>query len=212
MTRLKLTSDRRLVRLPFGLRAGWERLETFTKDEEMKNRYDKKNNKYGMLIISLLVVFLSIFGCGANYGRLSFNRDVKRQFETYEVLPDHRYYYSGSIARPRAVIGIQASYTLAPGLWMPVDLTAEQLKGWVDYYGPAKIYGQENNGFDILAPDGQKIGVWYAVINWKDYAVVRMVGDRVVSISAPIEAKDEVKFLAIFPEDGGPSPAKFPDD
>jgi hypothetical protein len=141
----------------------------------------------------MLLVTLSVFlGCGGQYGRLAVNNTVKMQFENYEVLSDHHYYYSGSFARPRAVIGVQKEYTLQPGLWVPVDLTPELLKNWVNYYGANAKYFQGNNGSDILTEDGEKIGVWYAFIDWKDWATVKKVDEKVVAISTPIVQEKEI--------------------
>jgi hypothetical protein len=152
---------------------------------------DKIYIKNIVLNVVLLVALSAITGCGGHYGRLAVNNTVKMQFEKYEVLSDHRYYYSGSEARPRAVIGVHESYTLLSRLWVPVDLTPEQLKDWVDYFGPTTKYLQGNNGADILNGDGKKIGVWYAFIDWKDWAAVKMIDEKVVSIGTPIEQPEE---------------------
>ena len=143
------------------------------------------------LKILLLVVPLALLGCSGHYGRLAVNDDVKTQFEAYKVLPDHRYYYSGSEARPRAVIGIHEAYRLQSDLWVPVNLTSEQLKDWVDYFGPHFKNFQGSNGSDILADDGSKIGVWYTFIDWRDWAAVKMIGEKVVSITTPITHQEE---------------------
>lgn len=144
-----------------------------------------------VLKVILLVVLSVILGCGGHYGRLMVNDTVEMQFENYEVLADHHYYYSGSQARPRAVIGIHEAYTLQSKLWVPVDLTPERLKDWVDYFGPTTKYMQGNNGSDILNGNGEKIGVWYAFIDWKDWAAVKMIDEKVVSISTPSEPPEE---------------------
>jgi len=140
-----------------------------------------------MLKVMLFVVLSVILGCGGHYGRLAVSNTVKMQFEDYKVLSDHHYYYSGSEARPRVVIGVHEAYTLQSDLWVPVDLTPELLKNWVDYFGPTTKYLQGINGWDILNGDGKKIGVWYAFIDWRDWAAVKMIDEKVVSISTPIE-------------------------
>ena len=139
-----------------------------------------------MLKAVFMVVLAALLGCSGPYGRIAVNADVKKQFESYNVLPDHRYYYSGSFARPRAVIGIHKDYTLQSRFWIPVDLTPEQLKRWVDYFGPTTQSFRNANGSEILTEGGQKIGVWYAFRNWKDWATVKMIDDHVVNISTPI--------------------------
>lgn len=146
----------------------------------------KINIKNNGLKILLLVIPLVILGCSGQYGRLSVNNAVKAQFEEYKVLSDHRYYYSGSAARPRAVIGIHKTYTLKSDLWVPMDLTPDILKNWVDYFGPKTRYFKGNNGSDVLTEDGRKIGVWYAFIDWKDWVAVKMIDENIVSITTPI--------------------------
>lgn len=140
----------------------------------------------GMLILA--VTFM--FGCGGHYGRLSASQTVKMQFENYEVLPDHRYYYSGSEARPRAVIGVHEATVLQSDLWVPVELTSDRLRGWVDYFGPNAKHFQGNNGAAILTEDGRKIGVWYAFIDWRDWAAVKMIDANTVSITTPIVSSE----------------------
>jgi hypothetical protein len=152
-------------------------------------KYSKANKihlKDIVLKIMLLVTLSAMTGCGGHYGRLAVNNDVKMQFENYEVLADYHYYYSGSFAKPRAVIGVQEAYTLQPGLWVPVDLTPELLKKWVNYDSFNTKYFQGSNGSDILTEDGKKIGVWYAFIDRQDWATVKMVDQKVVSISTPM--------------------------
>jgi hypothetical protein len=160
--------------------------------KEMKKLF-KENKiviKNMMLKVMILVVLSVIPGCGGHYGRLAVNPNVKKQFENYEVLPDHRYYYDGSFATPRVVIGIQERYTLQSDLWLPVALTPKLLKYWVDYYGfDTKFF--RGNGSDILAENGKKIGVWYAFIDWRTWASVKMIDERVVQISVPIGREGE---------------------
>jgi hypothetical protein len=140
------------------------------------------------------MVLTPIIGCGGPYGRLSVSETVKMQIESYEVLPDHRYYYSGSFARPRAVIGVQEDYTLQSDLWVSVNLTPGLLRAWVDYFGAQTKYFQASNGSDILSENGNKIGVWYAFIDWKDWARIKMIDEKTVSISTPIVRQEELFF------------------
>ncbi len=160
-------------------------------------KYIRANKIYikDIVLKIMLLVTLSVFlGCSGHYGRLAVNDAVKIQFEDYEILSDYHYYYSGSFARPRAVIGIHEAYTLQSDLWVPVALTRDRLKDWVNYYGSQTNYLQGSNGSDILTEDGKKIGVWYAFIDWKDWATVKMIDKKVVSISTPI-VREKEKFI-----------------
>jgi len=126
---------------------------------------------------------LLLLSCvGVNYGGLRLSRDVSNLFESFQVLDDHNYYYSGSDARPYGILGIHKDYTLRSELWKPVDLTPDHLKLCVslmtDHQGTSiKPYGSR-----IVAPDGSDIGVWYSPWN---RTAVKIVEDRYVVISTP---------------------------
>lgn len=140
-----------------------------------------------LLLKAIFLVVLSVFlGCSGNYGKLAVNDIVKMQFENYEILSDHQYYFSGSESRPRAVIGVQKAYTLQSRLWKPVDLTSERIRSWLNFSNWSSKLFLRNNGSDILTKDGKKIGIWYAFIDWKDWATIKMIDEQVVNISTPI--------------------------
>jgi hypothetical protein len=103
-----------------------------------------------------------LVACAGNYGRLQRSNDVGRVFERYEVLADHAYYATGPAARPRAILAVGPEYTLSPGLWRPLEMTAELLRRMVnamtDYLGfaPAILGGV------IVDPAGHRAGVYYS--------------------------------------------------
>ncbi|MEJ2100387.1 MAG: hypothetical protein P8X68_10460 [Desulfobacterales bacterium] len=125
----------------------------------------------GILMIGLLA------GCAANqqargnYGRLKLSSEVDQIFQKYQVLPKYRYYFSGSVTKPQAIIGIDRNYTLVTRLWKEVaDLTSEQLKKWVDQmlgFRPAT----RTFGAQILGPNGEPVGIWYSPYNDTTVAV-----------------------------------------
>ncbi len=144
----------------------------------------------GLFLFFLLVAVVFMASCAGsgNYGRLFPSDNVKKSFETYQLPPNHTYYYSGPDAFPRAIIGIRNEYHLESKFWKPIDLTKTQLKRWLEMGGRSRDdYYPNKNGSDILAPDGGKIGVWYAVKNWKDRATVKMIDDKTVNVSPPIK-------------------------
>jgi hypothetical protein len=98
------------------------------------------------------------------YGKLKRDRDVNRTFETYKILPDHKYYTSGRADIPYAIIGIQNSYELRPGLWQEINLTKPLLRSWVSQMD--NIYGYPPYGSLILDNNGKRIGVWYSSKQW----------------------------------------------
>ena len=98
------------------------------------------------------------------YGKLKRDRDVNRTFETYKILPDHKYYTSGRADIPYAIIGIQNIYELRPGLWQEINLTTPLLRSWVSRMD--NIYGYPPYGSLILDNNGERIGVWYSSKQW----------------------------------------------
>jgi hypothetical protein len=64
------------------------------------------STRFLLFFLSVAVIFMA--GCAgtANYGQLVYNDNVKEAFETYQIPPNHTYYYSGPESLPNAVIGI----------------------------------------------------------------------------------------------------------
>jgi hypothetical protein len=98
----------------------------------------------------------------ANSGILKLSREVSQIFESYQVLPQYKYYYFGSDTKPSAIMGIDRNYTLDTELWKEAaDLTPEQLKKWVEqilaFLPPVRTYGAY-----ILGPAGEQVGIWYS--------------------------------------------------
>ena len=97
-------------------------------------------------------------------GKLKRDRDVNHLFQTYKVLPDHKYYTTGQGNIPHAIIGVQQNYKLRPGIWKPVDLTTPLLRSWVTQMD--NIYGYPPHGSIILDDTGQRLGIWYSSKQW----------------------------------------------
>ena len=140
----------------------------------------------GILMIGLLA------GCAANqqargnYGSLKLSSEVDQVFQKYQVLPQYRYYFSGSETKPQAIIGIDRNYTLVTRLWKEVpDLTSEQLKKWIDQmlgFRPAiRTFGAQ-----ILGPGGEQVGIWYSPYN---DTTVTMQADNRIEVVPPSYAR-----------------------
>lgn len=98
------------------------------------------------------------------YGKLKRDREVNRIFQTYEILPDHKYYASGPDDIPYAIIGIQNEYNLRPGLWKKINLTTPLLRSWVSQMD--NIYGYPPYGSAILDHKKNPVGIWYSSKQW----------------------------------------------
>ena len=124
-----------------------------------------------------------------NSGTLKLSSEVSDIFQSYRVLPNHKYYYTGSDTKPQAIIGIDQKYTLETRLWKEApDLTSEQLKKWVDqmlgFRPPVRTFGSY-----ILSATGQQVGVWYSQYS---ITTVKVEADNQVMVYPPTPAAQPV--------------------
>jgi hypothetical protein len=138
------------------------------------------------LAIGLLAACASGPEARENFGILKLSSEVSQIFQTFQVLPDHRYYYSGSDTKPQAIIGIDQNYTLESRLWKEAaDLTPEQLKRWVDqmlgFLPPVRTFGSA-----ILNASGEQVGIWYSPFN---DTIVRVEADNRIMVYPPSSAR-----------------------
>ena len=101
---------------------------------------------------------------GMKFGTLKRDAEITQIFETYQILPNHKYYISAWGNIPYAIIGIDKNYTLREGLWKEVDITPQLLRSWVFQMEP--IYGYPPYGSNILDHEGNRLGVWYSSKQW----------------------------------------------
>lgn len=116
--------------------------------------------------ILAVIVAAVLAGCAPRQpaGRWEIEPGVQQLVEAGTVLPDHRYYYLGSIAAPDSIIAISNRYTLRTRVWADIDMDEARLNGWLQWWRTEHFYGPgcEFRGGLILTPDGQRAGVWYS--------------------------------------------------
>ncbi len=159
----------------------------------MKMRLNLFNLSYRKFIMVLALCGLVFAdGCAATnpgsgtYGRLNRNREVSQIFRSYEILPDHRYYYSGSDAYPSVVIGIHKDYTLVAKFWKPVDITPGILQSWLGWSRESLgLYYYKIEGSYIVGGKGQQVGVWFPYRNHEAWGLVTVYPDNTVNIKTP---------------------------
>jgi hypothetical protein len=140
------------------------------------------------IIIPILIL---LAGCAnARYGRTVIDDQARQIFESYQILSDYRYYYSGSDVHPDAVIAIDSAFTLTTSLWKPVTPTPDQMKNWFNWLRPRVGWDLRPYGRAILSDNGKRIGLWYSVVDWRDHTVVKMIDDHTVEISPPMHHID----------------------
>lgn len=114
------------------------------------------------------------------YGKLERDQETTRIFQTYNVLPDHKYYVSGIGEIPSAIIGIRDKYKLRSGLWKEVKLTTPLLRSWVSQMDI--VFGYPPYGSAILDNNGNQLGIWYSSKQWTTVIIEQ---NNQVAILAP---------------------------
>ncbi len=118
-----------------------------------------------LTLFSMILTALS--GCAmSNYGKLKSSPEIKQSFETYQILPNHKYYYRGVKSRPTVIVGINESYELNLKMWVQIDPKSEDFRTIIDR---VSLQGMgravEPWGFRILDPAGNDVGVWYSALS-----------------------------------------------
>ena len=118
------------------------------------------------IILFCIIFLISLSGCSmSGYGRLMSDKEVTQSFETYQILPNHKYYYRGTYSRPLAIVGINETYTLNSKLWIPIDPTSKDFRLLIDRIA---LQGTGSTtapwGFVILDHSDRDLGVWYSAI------------------------------------------------
>ncbi len=117
--------------------------------------------------VVLFFMFLTALGgCAmSNYGRLESNSDIRRAFETYQIMPDHSYYYRGTFSRPFVIVGINKNFELNSKLWVEIDPQSKDFRTLIDR---VSLQGSGSTtrpwGLRILDHSGSSVGVWYSAI------------------------------------------------
>jgi hypothetical protein len=137
----------------------------------------------------ILMLCLSAAGCGSlfrNYGGITPNTEVTQAFEGYRVNSEFRYYVSGALHYPNALMGLHRDYPLDPRtLWKEApEMTTAKMKEIVDNM---KTKASQHNlfqyGFEMSDNKGRPIGVWYSVLWARTF--LRMNEDGTVRIDTP---------------------------
>jgi hypothetical protein len=107
------------------------------------------------LLFAVVLTFIGCAGSGKR-GTLKRDRELDNQFMRYEVIPDHRYYFSGGYAKPNAILGIHKDYQLVSTLWQPVqirDPTGKRVGIWYSIQSYTPIRFLEGNKIEVITPD-----------------------------------------------------------
>ncbi len=132
------------------------------------NCYDERVMKGFVNVLAFILMLVFFTGCaGGNYGKLVYDRDLNNTFDSYQVLPDHRYYVTGGYESPAAILAIHKDYQLDndANMWVPVpNVSPAQMQRWIENLSDnIKFWNSPTfMASYILAPDGKRLGAWYS--------------------------------------------------
>ncbi len=115
------------------------------------------------------------------YSYLEKSNEVDRFFLERKIYPDHTNYYSGSDARPDAIIGIHNDYILKSKLWKSADIKPNLLKNWVNNMTNNSTVTPDVWGKKIRGPNREYLVVWFSPAV---AASINVVGNK-ISITTP---------------------------
>jgi hypothetical protein len=135
----------------------------------------------GLIFIFMMIFLVSCAASSAHFRRMV---SASQDFETYHLLPDHQYYYSGHPSKPVAIIALEKGYRLDSPHWKAVDPDTRQLRTWMERMTTqtGAEYNTEPNGAYILNNQGARIGSWYSV--W-ELPQLAFKSDKVITVSRP---------------------------
>ncbi len=122
--------------------------------------------RFLIVMVLFSIVFFTPGGCSlSNYGKLESKPEVTREFESYQILPNHKYYYRGTYSQPIAIVGIKENYSLRSKLWVEIDPHSKDFRALINKVS-LQGGGSAINpwGFIILDPTGNEVGVWYSAV------------------------------------------------
>ena len=148
----------------------------------------KKIRNSAIISVFILIGFQStLTGCaatGTNSG-ITNSQEATDIWHAYEILPNYHYYIWGPVSQPFYIIGIDEKYQLKSSHWKPVDLTPAMLKNWFNYIDPRVGFSPFLWGALITGPNGERIGLWYSVRDWRLTGTARVDENNQVFVTRP---------------------------
>ena len=125
----------------------------------------KKRNVINELFAIMFVAVLSLLlsGCTPNYGYYSVNQDTLNALEEGRAVQGYDYFFSGSAAEPEGILAIKKGVAFDQGLWRSAPSSDEQISRWARQIQNEYRLKSRYFGYDIYNPEGEKIGMWWAI-------------------------------------------------
>jgi hypothetical protein len=112
---------------------------------------------------AMCIAALAAIGCQMeNVGSLERSDDVSTAFEAYQVPSDYRYFFLNQENNPFGVAGLKSGYTIESPEWRSVDQSSPVFRKVVDLVRGFPAQGGVTQGFMILDPQKNPIGIWYS--------------------------------------------------
>jgi hypothetical protein len=114
-------------------------------------------------IILKFMILIVLNGCSTSkYGKLEANVEVKRSFESYQILPNYKYYFRGVRSKPNVIVAINENYELNLKLWVQIDPNSEDFRIIINRVSLQDVATIRPWGSRILDHAGNYVGMWYS--------------------------------------------------
>ena len=133
---------------------------------DVRYLYLKLANAKSILMLSTtLLALLFIAGCGQNYGRIHWDQNITRAFQSNMAEPGYNYYQYNIGMRVFAIVGLDPELELQSKIWRELASDTEEFKVATSriWYSDITI-PEEPRGAIIRSPNGEDVGVYYSSI------------------------------------------------
>ncbi len=147
----------------------------------MKNKKSNINCSKTWMLYLFCSFFLNacVVSAGVSSNALQHSMEVETVFQEGTVLPDNTYYIQGTYPEPETIIAVSDAFQLQSNLWKKVDWTQKELHTAVFWMQNSEMGFCSTNGGYLVAPDGQKVGIWYSQ---RDVSIVKQPAAGVIEI------------------------------
>ncbi|MEI7590819.1 MAG: hypothetical protein WCJ49_05860 [Deltaproteobacteria bacterium] len=144
----------------------------------------KLHKKFFVLTMLLWLVFFS--SCtSSRYGSFSIDEGVTKEFTTFAVDTDCRYFISGSDLYPRSILALNNRYDLQNDFWKLITMTPSHLKELVsNMEEKASFSGMK--GYVIMNDKNVAIGKWFSLMS--QTTMVEILNNNTVIVYTPSQS------------------------
>lgn len=147
----------------------------------MKNKKTFLEGWQRFVIFLFIALSLSacVVSCGASPRSLQRNLEIEKHFKSATILPGYTYYVQGPASDPEAIMALKEKYQLQSRLWSRVEWTEKEMARVVFLMESDGVGFCTVDGGNLVAPDGQIIGIWYSQ---RDNSLIKQPEPGVVEV------------------------------